>query len=897
MILEAEQIAIVDAPIQNLCVLASAGSGKTTVIVERVARLVVADALSAAKIAVITFTNLAADEVSNRIAIRLGRKGRDEVPYVGTFHSYCVHLIKEFDPALAARLKILTAGKQFALLYRKFSDWDLQACMPAETRKFEIISRVIRTFDFIALSQTDPELVQIHAPAVASVLREYTSWCEANAYMDFSSMLVAFRKKLDQPDFLEFVLSRLEYLIVDEYQDTDRVQASIVSKLAEKIPVMVVGDDDQCIYQFRGTTPKNIIDFSHYVAGATEKPLSKNFRCRSQIVRLADEVVTKVPGRKTKILTADVSGGTIAVQEFPDVATEAAHIATIIEHQLRVGEIQSYSEVALLFRSVASHAAPYVSALRSRGIPVIIRGDRGLFDQLDVRRLLNLLEVVSSEEATADRLQFLSVALGCELSLPADWRGPSHFDEFGVTEWSALGLDEGLQASAARILGLREKYTNGRFSSFLELLLHGASILDLFSPGKSESGQRNFARLTEVADEYDEVAGGRSLRQFINYLKIFAAKNFDAADLVPLGEDAVSVLTVHQAKGLEFTTVFCPMLVEKRFPLDDRSQPILLSGPAFDLSSFVTNESDERRIFYVAITRAKEYLVLSAPRDVGLQKPKRPSIFLREALPFAVVTPAKVTTRDRDSEDKPINLGSSYSKLEYYLSCPFRYKVIVDIGVCTPPNPFFAFGQLIHLVLRLAHDSHLAGKPIEEAELLAFYETNFPRIYSIPKITVDQMRLRGLEAIKLYLSGKADWLSKTWQTELPFELSRAFQSKQGPVEVVLNGQIDLVIGDSDGYDVIDFKTGKAHSYIRTEFQLQLYSSALREMFGRPPRRATVYYVEEKQEATYDVSDDWIDAGQQLFSQVAIGIAETNFVATPGSVCTRCEVRLLCPYKA
>lgn len=890
-----EQQTIITSRLQNLCVLASAGSGKTFVIVERVAHLITTGQLKPSEIAVITFTNLAADELAKRLGIRLSEAGIDEPVYTGTIHSFCIKLLKDFDPPLAMKLKVLTAGKQFALLYRKFRDWNLQACCESETRKSELISRLARTFDYINLSQSDHNALKLYAQPVYSAFEQYQTWCTENFYLDFSTILSRFVEKLDDLTFHDFVVSKIRHLIVDEYQDTDQVQESIVTRLSNSVPIMVVGDDDQCIYQFRGTTPENIVKFVDRIRDASEKPLSTNFRCGANIVRLADAIVSRIVDRKPKILIGDWAGGSISVAPFADTTSEAAHIAATVERLKKSGAVKSFSEVALLFRSVASHSVAYISALRSRNIPVIVRGDRGLFEQPEMTAFIGLFEVLISTETTLDRISHLSAAIGVQITIPGDWTGPEHFDEFGPEEWYQLSLDDYATDIIDSILRLRQKYLEQKFSSFLELVLDAGTILEIIDEERSENIQRNFGRLTQIAGEYDEIVGGKNLTYFIIYLKIFASKNFDAADVVLEGEEAVSVLTVHQSKGLEFEAVFLPMLVDKRFPLEDNNQPILLDSKNFDLSAFGTTQADERRIFYVAITRARSQLFLSAPRDVGLIKPKTPSVFYQESTPFTIKDTG-ARAREIKSKTTRKDLSLSYSTIEYYLSCPYRYKLLFDIGIATPQNPFFAFGQLIHLVLRVAHVSFSVGTPITEADLLAFYDANFPNIYSVPKITLESMRRRGRIAIARYLSEKSKWLKKTWQTELPFVYSKHLTCRVGDVDLELNGQIDLLVGDETHYEIIDFKTGKPHAYIQTELQLQLYAYALAEHFGKPPFKATVYYVEENKEISYQVTSDWIFLGQQLLTKAASGISNREFSATPGQVCTRCEVAKLCQFK-
>jgi len=893
---ENEQLDIISAPISHLSVLACAGSGKTAVVIERVARLIEKKGLDADKISVITFTELAAAELSERFHKRLEKSESKGRPFTGTIHSFCLRFLRELDPVYGASVKVLSEGKQFALLYRKFEDWNLSSIAPDLTSKTKIVELAARTLDIAELDQIDPARLKAHNRAFYDAQALYKEWCEQTGYLDFAHMLTRFSRELAaNRTFLAHVVAHVSYLVVDEYQDTDPVQERIFAQLSKSVPVMVVGDDDQCIYQFRGTTVDNILGFAKRFKSAEEKYLSKNFRCGSNIVAAASAVALRLSKRRAKKLTHHWRGGNIHVRSFRQLGAEAADIAGAILRYKEKGEVKDFSDIAILMRSVASYSQPYVDALKDHGIPFIIRGDRRLFESLDIEACLQLLEVISHPESRAEQLRRLLIGIGLPNSVPLVGTNDAHddFDDMQVADWQALGVSGGLLARVDTVLGVRQRYRDQKYSSCLDIFIRTIVAADLFTARADELGQRNLARLSEIIFDYDEVTLGRNLRYLINYLKAYASRKFDSAQAPEPESGAVNILTVHQAKGLEFDIVFCPMLVAKRFPLAERGLSVALDPQQFDLSRYKTREEDERRLFYVALTRARKSLHISAASDIGLQAERDRSVFFQELADHKrTAWPMPQATRATKSF---LPTFSSYSKIEYYLTCPYRYKLLFDISICTPPNAFFEFGKVMHLALRMAHDSYRLGKPLTADEVVGIYSQNFPQIRNVPKLTVSKIKRRAENAIRQYMNRHVAWLKGTISTELPFELILRVpvQGSDQPVHVL--GQIDLV--SNEGAPVLtDFKTGAPHDYIRTDLQLQVYSLAMQQNLGITPAKARVFYVEEDKSVEYEVTREWLNKGNEILEDALSGIVEGNFSPTPGEVCIRCEVRELCVHR-
>jgi DNA helicase-2/ATP-dependent DNA helicase PcrA len=349
--------------------------------------------------------------------------------------------------------------------------------------------------------------------------------------------------------------------------------------------------------------------------------------------------------------------------------------------------------------------------------------------------------------------------------------------------------------------------------------------------------------------------------------------------------DAVDILTVHQAKGLQYSTVFLPMLCEDRFPNEVDTKKLFIDSQDFDAKRYLGTLDDERRLFYVAVTRAADSLYVSYARDVGLKKPKNPSIFYNE-----------LKESDLESEKQSIDsihssalpLVTSYSSLELYLSCPFRYKLSKIYGIATPPNPFYEFGRTLHQVLRYIHDEYKKGVIIHPSEVEKIYDSYFKLRLYVPKVTIMMRKRAGINAITRYINERKDWLNQTMATEKDFSLLLS--------NTVLKGRLDLLLGSENNCQIIDYKTGNRHAYIDTRFQVGLYAIVGKKHFNYDVKTCKIYYIEHDEIVNYDVNQNLLDDTLNKFNRVVNGVRNSEFNPIPGEVCKRCEYSKICPHK-
>lgn len=884
--LSADQQEAVDSDSPYLCILACAGSGKTTTLTRRLARLIASGQAQPSQIAAITFTKLAAEELLLRLATLVADQRALSEMFVGTIHSFCLHLLQDLSTGRIEDLRVLSENQQYALLNLHWDDWQIEDLAPSSVRS-HTLSRLTTTLDIIRMEQIPEGTLQPRHPELSRIASSYAHHLRESRYVDFAGILVRVSDLLDSdPVFLDSVRAHFPWLFVDEYQDVDPVQEHIIRRVSDGQNLCVVGDDDQAIYQFRGTNVQNLLDFPSQYPHSQTLPLVQNRRCRRNVLAVAKHIVSQNHNRAQKQIDTDRPGGKVHFLEFDTVAEEALYICGEIQRLRAAGTVVAYSDIALLLRSVASYGDTYLNALRDAGIPYISKGARAMFSQPEIVRLVGCLEFLAKRDDSADHLRLLEPVLG---ELPDELTAEDHdLCDPDLDRWLACGLPETNHRTLDALLDVRERYRHGEFEALLEIVYDVIDILGILLPDQRDAAYFNTGMFTRLVSEFEEIERTRKLHRLCAHLSAYAAKQTDEATPVEAAGDAARVLTVHQAKGLEFQVVFCPMLVERRFPSTASSKRWLLDDDLFDSARYRNTIEDERRLFYVATTRAKSHLYLLCSRDVGLKNPVDPSEFFVAASTAQLTSDHTVDTPHPVSQALSLSLSTSYSAMEYYLTCPYRFKLLRVYAFTTPVNPFFEFGRVVHTVAALLHLSHRDGNPIDDAEIERIYEANFYMRYRAPAYVLATRKRDGLVALKQYWAAHRDWFDAAETVEQPF----AYYIDGG----LIQGRIDLLLRFPAGYEIVDLKTGDPQASLHSDFQMQTYSLAAREQLGLDVTRATLFYIEHDDRRSFDVTPTFLDTGNQELRTVLRGIAERRFHPTPGPSCGRCEFRRPCPYR-
>ena len=899
-----------------LLIIAGPGSGKTEVIAWRVAHLIRAGHVRPEECLVTTFTNKAALELKDRIQQKLPGINV-ELMQVSTIHSFCADLLRRYQRGGS---HLLDAEGQFLFVYANRKALGLGDIVKG--RPYSFFSQVIATFNQATEELVEPDKLLAHCEAglCACCADESDLWQEraavAEAYRRYCDLLrerrltdFAFlqRHALDlltgRPDVLAELQERFHEILVDEYQDTNALQDRLLELIAgDGGHLTVVGDDDQSIYRFRGATVKNILTFPDRFPGAHVVRLTQNFRSREPILDHSQRVIVHNPARYPKdLFTRRGPGSDIVLVYRRTAGEEAVAVADFLKRLHDAGKIRRWSDVALLLRSVRSYAEPYVAAFAVAGIPHVVTGDATFFKRDDISQLYRLFSFLGASKPWGDvHLRQPIVGLSAETRGALKRYKDNLLDVATDAGLRGIGVqDAGDRERLLALLKLKKRVQDGRHNSLIEVFYSLLAATGYFARCEQEGreeAQQNLGVLSRLVAAFDEYGGTRNFYPFMNYLKLMKEGGVDPVTVPP--EDAVQVMTVHQAKGLEFPVVVVGALMEGRFPSRRRKERYEIPADMKASGSPEVNDPhlvDERRLFYVAVTRARELLILGTA-DVVNKRGGGPSRFLNEMLGDdlqAVADLERAFIAEAESRGgAPLGPRErhSFSQLAYFLQCPLRYKYAVIYGLETPWPAPAGFGANVHRALEEIHNRARAGYPPGEADVADIVaETWVPGPGIRPEME-QALQEAAVRQLREYVRRHANTFSRIERAEAPFSFSLG--------EHILLGKIDLIRrADEGGVEIVDFKTAKSSPLTLggIDAQLDLYALGVETDLGERVRRQTVHFLGDGQVVTWKWSAKRAGMAREGFATILERITRREF--TPRTAyCPTCqEFAAICPY--
>lgn len=610
-----------------LVVFAGAGSGKTGVITHRVADLIVRRDIAPWRVLSVTFTNKAAAEMRERLSVLVPGGIRDM--RVGTFHATCARLLRRYAEQVGIK-------KDFTI----YDDQDQRAMVKRVLKAMELdekrfpAKQVAGAINRAKQEVTGPEDMAADDPWHEVVRRVYHGYEEAmtrSGALDFGDLIYRFTRALEANDELRAHLAgRFRHILVDEFQDTNHAQLRLVQALASvHRNLCVVGDDDQSIYRWRGADRRNILDFKKSFPDAHVIKLEQNYRSTKRILRVSNAVIRRNREREPKELwTANVDGEKVLVLRAADEREEAMAVLELLRQTLDQG--QSLEDVAVFYR-IHAQSRVLEEMLRASNMPYRIVGGQRFYDRAEVKDVLAYLRVLHNPEDDVSVLRIINT--------PGRGIGKTSTDRLidvaarrGCGVWEAIGHveDEAVFKGAAkkRIGGFKklidELMERARTTEGLEdlgaAILHDTGYLDMLNADdtpESDARRENLQELLGSMGEFAPVDDDESpLAAFLERVTLETqADDLDA-------DQRVTLMTVHAAKGLEFPTVMVTGLEEQMFPF--RGHEAWADGEELE---------EERRLAYVAFTRAKQRLILcyaGVRRLFGQARVNMPSRFLDE---------------------------------------------------------------------------------------------------------------------------------------------------------------------------------------------------------------------------------------------------------------------------
>ena len=959
----------------NLLILACAGSGKTEVISRRVAELV-REGVPKASVIAFTFTERAADELKARIRRHLDDLLPDDPAlgdmYVGTIHGFCLQLLKEIDPSFR-RYEVMDEARQAALImsnYRHFpgSDRGIGLNKLRNRTRTRGYWETIRTFitTLSVIHQRGIDLDQITDSDLRDCIERYErqAYGYPNYFFDFDQIIAKLIEQLKgRPDDLESVRSRFQYLVVDEYQDVDDRQEELIALLSNdgrEVSVTAVGDDDQAIYGWRGARIDNILTFGERYPNVTQVKLTWNFRSTHAVVEIADAAVRQLPAsrRLTKDMEARhwdeldghfvetmASPRDVRVQSFASEAAEADWIAdrvkdlrgVLIDEPEGGKRAIDYADMAVLLRSVRASGKVVADTLRKHNIQVVVKGIGGLFDHDEVLLaqatfcLLArsyLLVVDNGRTSRLDEAEIRDFIRGKIRQLRDTVGAMPHANGARYLEWIAAKREEldrrNLEKERRGRLA-RRIYPQDIFQQMLGALGSDRGV----KPWPTEI-LYNLGRLSGLITNFEAVhqwVTPNDLKALCFYLGGWAASQVDEGGLEETtAPNAVQIMTVHAAKGLEWPVVFIPRVSSANFPssLRSRGPTTFLDEELFDPSDYASGDEGERRLWYVAMTRCRRFLNVSSLERRG----KRPTSYFTEIQHDIVGRDDEAVLLPKGEPTPPANaelLPTTYTELSYYWRCPFEYQLRALMGFEPGVQESYGYGQQIHNVLAEFHKSARDGNYLSSEQVSDLVEQRFHLRYTRDgddHKPLSQLREAAKMSITRYLESYPDTARFVLDAEKPFE----FVDKDSGA--LISGTVDLlqqvdVTPAGEGRRVpvaiVDFKAHRwsdANSFStrrkEVEAQLRLYAVAVGRSWGFEaeaayahflnPRPPTEDLVEQgvRERIEVDVSEKMQDDMRGAVRRAVTGIQGAVREGTFGldgverGICPKCDFREICP---
>lgn len=942
-----------------LLIIAGAGTGKTTVITERIKHLILEKQILPQNILALTFTEKAAKEMEERIDVVMPYGYTDM--WIATFHAFCDRILRQhaIDIGLDPQYKMLTEAESILFLRENIFKLDLQYFRPlGNPNKFlqGLLQHFSRLKDeditpdeyskFIKKTYpsnpTTPEEKEEYKKLMelSSAYKTYEDLKAKEGIMDFSD-LIAYTVKLFRirPNILKEYQRQFSYILIDEFQDTNYSQNQLVMLLTgEKKNVTVVGDDDQAIYRWRGAAISNMIQFRTHFPEAKIVTLTKNYRSTTNILDTAYKVIQynnpdrlEVKENINKKLSAErkIMGNPVSFLLTDSVENEAEEIIQQIM-TLMQKKNYTYKDFAILVRA-NDHSQPFLRALDHQKIPYQFLGPGKLFQQEEIKDLIGYLKTLYNFDDSSSLYRLLTMttfgisAIDIATIL-------NYAKKINITLFKALqninGIDiseEGkenvskLVALLKRHLELVPKESAGQI---LYYFLEESGLLKELLEVKNQKDEvraQNIARFFEKIKSYESQHDNASIYGVVDWIDLSMQMGESplAANIDWSENNAVNILTIHSSKGLEFPVVFITNLVTQRFPSRERREQIPLPE---NIIKEILPEGDfhlqeERRLFYVAMTRAKDALFLTASHFYGDGKRERKiSPFVIEALSIEEIEKAKLQLSRKKTQlslidifPKPENIlldktvirapvtYLSYSQIQTFDTCPLHYKLKYLLKIPTPQTAAQSFGTSVHSTLKEFYLRAVEGESVTPNDIESILKSVWIPEGYMSSLHQENAYQQALFLITTYVKNNFD------SNNLPIGLEIPFQFPVKKIKV--GGRIDRIDRiDEKRLEIIDYKTGNnipTEKELKNNFQLTLYGLAASEirdpLYHRRPDEVvlSLYYLEEGKKLSTTRTLEQLEQAKEVILKKADEIEKSDFRCNKSISCENCEYKMLC----
>lgn len=925
--LNKSQIEAIEHGEGSLLIIAGAGTGKTTVITERIKNLIREGLAKPEEILALTFTEKATKEMQERVDIAMPLSYGDM--WIMTFHSFCDRILRDYalEIGLPTNFKLMTTAESIDLIRKNLFDFDLDYFRPlGNPNKFidallthfsRLQDEVITTEEYLSFSKkykNEDVLEIIKIKELSAAYSFYDQLKIKEGKFDFGDLITKTLELFSKrPNVLKEIQKKFKYILIDEFQDTNYAQNKLAIALAGKTQnITVVADDDQSIYRFRGASVSNVLQFKKNFKHVKEIVLSKNYRSRQEILDVSYNLIQFNNPDRLEVVSG-INKKLVASCKFEKLKDPIKFIKTntgdreaeqVVKEivQLTKKNKYKYSDIAILVRA-NNHADPFIREMEREGIPHQFLGPSKLFEKPEIVDLISYLKVLNDPDSSEAFYRLLSSEIFSidsltllRLSTRAKKKSQSLFEASLESNDPAIKKLMGIVAGHFKLI---KSETAGfiLFDYIKQIGLNEKLIKE-----EDLAKANNISKFFEKLKTYENLNKNSGVSAIVDYLELLM--EVGDAPIVNEAEwstqDAVNVLTVHSSKGLEFKAVFLVNLVSLRFPSMERHEAIPIPDALIKetLPSGDFHMQEERRLFYVGMTRAKDRLYLTAAEMYGdAKRAKKVSQFVYEALGKLAISskPYAVSYKKDVYANKTIHHKAygvkhevnflSISQIETFQTCPMHYKLRYIYKISASPLASSSFGVSIHNTLKDFFE--------QKTEILKLYKNNWVEEgYENKKHKLEFFK-KGESYLLGFVKNSYDPKINTLALEQKFNFKLNGELKIGGTI----DRVDDIVGG--GIEIVDYKTSAnipTQKDVDKNLQLSVYALAASEIYKIKPEdiKLSLYYLDtqEKFSTKRTVSD--LEKVKEEILKVKDEIEKSDFKCSNHYFCQKgCEYSMFC----
>ncbi len=927
-------------------IVAGAGTGKTTVITSKIAYLIEKKKIKPEEILAVTFTEKAAGEMTERVDALISESYADL--WISTFHSFCERVLRDYglDIGLAADFKILDETAARILIRQNLEKFNLNYYKPLGnpgkfvnalvSHFFRCKDQEIRPEDYLKFAKTAVPEDKKRIAEIVAAYKMYEKLLLEKKFFDFGD-LINYCLKLfkERPAVLEKFRERFKYILVDEFQDTNWSQYKLVKIISyPKNNLTVTADDDQSIYKFRGASFGNVLQFKKDFPKAREIVLVKNYRSFQNILDIAYKFIQSnnpdrlecINGIDKRLVASKNGMGKVLHLRFKTLDGEAQGTVRKIVEILKSDKDANFSDFAILVRA-NNQASIFSRALERAEIPFQFLALRGLYSKPAVLDIISYLKVLDNYYENSAMYRILNLPF---FEIPAE-------DIARITQYSSRkfksiyeslqemilipGVSPKTENEASKILNLIKKHSelakNKNVSEVMLAFLENSGYLEHLAKNSHGSlagnNEEKISHITQFYDkvkEFEEKNIDPKLKNFITELALEIESgeegklDFD----INLGPDVVKIMTLHAAKGLEFKYVFLVNLVDKKFPTIERRELIEIPNSLIKdrLPKGDWHLQEERRLFYVGITRAKKGVFFTSAEDYGGAAPRKISRFLAELGYTSEIQSLNAKCRTKLGINSPkyklqntkykfaLPDHFSFTQLAAFEKCPLQYKFAHILRIPVRGKATFSYGKSLHkTLLNFVYQS--TDEKCSFGDLLKIYKECWIDEWFENKNQRDKYYLKGRKSLENFYKKFKRESPEIYLINGKPALEQNFSFRIGKYSII--GKIDRIDRTENGVEIIDYKTGSFKKKVEAgnKTQLLIYQMAAEEVFDLIPEKLTYYFVDEGKAVSFLGTDEDKEKEQKKIIEKIKKIKRSDLRATPGHHCRWCDFSGICEF--